>query len=553
MLVRVSIVCIQVIFVTWCAAQQTPATYSVEGTVENSLTHQPIARALVESNNGGAVLTDGDGHFELQLPAGTIQFAVRRPGYQAGGSGESGSRRLVAVGPSAPPLTLYLTPAASITGHIVLSSGDEASEFHLQFYRRGVMEGHSRWMQQGGTETGSDGAFRLVSLDAPASYVLCSMPDPDRLRNTLRAAADFGYPGVCYPGGTDFASAAAAPLRLVPGQQAQLEISLTRQPFYPVSISVASAEHSAPQVFDYSGRPAGFAMRSRNQGGSYEVSLPNGRYYAEVQTWEPTHLYGRLDFTVAGAPLSGLTLVPAPARTIAVEVHTEFTANPDRGSDGSIQLGILQVGGRPVADVQPNINLNWTAADKPLDGTIGANLRRSENSSSDLYETDAPPQGSYWIEALPRFNSYVSSITSGGTDLLREPLTIGPGSSGAPIEITLRNDTGQLECATKAPGGLVSGDNSVAEDAPPAFVYALPQFPSQQRIYQSVAQIQSSLSLPPGKYLVVAFDQAHEIDLDDPEEISRLTAHGQTVTIVPGATTQVQLDPIPVAEEAASQ
>src|SRR5689334_18031778 len=42
---------------------------TVHGTVVNSVTHAPIARALVYSlDNRFAMLTDGSGHFEFALP-----------------------------------------------------------------------------------------------------------------------------------------------------------------------------------------------------------------------------------------------------------------------------------------------------------------------------------------------------------------------------------------------------------------------------------------------------------------------------------------------------
>jgi hypothetical protein len=50
-------------------AQNNPATYPVRGVVMNSLTHEPIARALVEAQGDGT-LTDGNGRFELNLAAG---------------------------------------------------------------------------------------------------------------------------------------------------------------------------------------------------------------------------------------------------------------------------------------------------------------------------------------------------------------------------------------------------------------------------------------------------------------------------------------------------
>jgi hypothetical protein len=63
-----------------CVAQTTPAMFTVSGVVKNSLTGQPIPRALVNAQTD-AVLTDSEGRFELRLQEGGAWLQVRRPGY----------------------------------------------------------------------------------------------------------------------------------------------------------------------------------------------------------------------------------------------------------------------------------------------------------------------------------------------------------------------------------------------------------------------------------------------------------------------------------------
>jgi hypothetical protein len=553
-LVAASIFCAQANLAAPCAAQETPATYPVAGVVENSLTREPIARALVESNQD-AVLTDSNGHFELHLPLGVARITVRRPGYEGGTFGVRETMHIVKVSPNTSPLTFYLTPSAGITGHVALSSGDDASGLQFMLYRKRIVDGRSRWMQEGNEVTRSDGALRFPSLEASASYVLCSTPSPDHMRTIGPNAPASGYPAACYPGGADLASAMASPLRLAPGQQAQMEISLAQQPFYPVTISVAgsTARPGVPQVFDRSARPMSFAMRS-DQNGSFELPLPNGSYYAEVRSWGPSESsYASRDFTVSGAPVS-LSLVPTPTRRITVEVHTEFTVSPDRGPSPAIHMGPVVRGDR---SSEPPVNLNLIPANKPLAGTFGVNLRPPQGSSdSNLYEMDAPEPGTYWIEAS-RYDSYVSSITSGATDLLREPLVISAGSGAQPIEITLRNDVGWLKLSAATPPAATSADSSGAGDLSPVSFYCIPLSPNQKHLYQAAVQAPfqetTSLPLPPGSYLILAFEKEHEIDLDDPDAMSRLAAQGRTVTIQPSATTEIQMDPISTGEQEASQ
>ena len=540
------------ILIAQSSAQEPSATFPVDGVVENSVTHQPIARALVEYAQY-AVLTDSEGRFELHLPTGTAQVSVRRPGFGGGEGSQREAQHSVHMAAKMPPLTFYLTPSASITGHVTLSTGDEAEGLQFTLYRKTMVDGHSQWMQTGNAIAGSDGVFRLLSLEAPASYALCSSPFPDGTGLTAPGATLAGYGGGCYPGGVDLAAAIAAPLTLSPGQQADVEINLAKQWFYPVSIAVSNArENVSFQVFDRDGPRAGINYRAIGDHAGYEVDLPNGSYYAEARVWGKQQLYGRVDFTVSGAPVTGLTLNPSPVQPIAVEIHKEFTISPKGASGLAIDNGIN-------AD-NAGIDLSMVPVDKPLDGPIRMGLRPIEDSTGNFrYGFDAPSPGAYQLQ-VDGYGAYASSITSGGTDLLREPLTIGAGKSAAPIEVTLRNDMGGLDCTAKSSPTGTAGDAAGEAEPSPVFVYAIPRSSGLQRIYRTMAGFGGNqtlgrpfaLPLPPGEYLVVASKRDLAIDLDDPDQMSRIAAEGQTVNIQPGATTEVQVDPIDGGKEEAN-
>jgi hypothetical protein len=366
-----------------------------------------------------------------------------------------------------------------------------------------------------------------------------------------------GYPAACYPGGFDLNTAIAAPLALSPGQQAQLEISLTRQPFYPVAISVAGSGPHSLMIFDRAGRPANAGMRSRNQAGIYEFNLPNGSYYAETRAFGNPPLYARVDFTVAGGPVSGVTLVPAPVAPIAFEVHEEFTANPAPAFGGSgiiSQIGGGSYGGGLSGDQSP-VQISFDPVDRPLDGNVGGNIRR-DPGSADTFLMDPPRQGAYMLDVRAiGAQIYAASVTSGSTDLLREPLIVGPGGSVHPIQIVLRNDTGFLACTSKADPASTPDQSAMQSSLIP--VVAIPIGAAPRQIYPSYARDASfpmpPFPLPPGKYLVLAFKKEREIDLDDVDAMSRLAAQGQTVTIQPGATLNLQVDPIRDGDEEQAQ
>ena len=109
-----------------------------------------------------------------------------------------------------------------------------------------------RWEQWGWPRPTAAGIFSFLELDAPASYVFCNNPSPDDAR-----AVTYGYPVDCFPGGP-ISRRSAAPLTLSPGQQAELDIALTRQRFYRVSIATANLRQGQGASIEIhgQGRPA---------------------------------------------------------------------------------------------------------------------------------------------------------------------------------------------------------------------------------------------------------------------------------------------------------
>ncbi len=533
-----------------CAAQDARPTFAVPGIVENSITHQPISRALVETGTD-AVLTDSEGRFELHLPAGMSDLIVRRPGYQGDTPFNRGSPRQINVAEGMAPVTITLTPDVILTGQVTLPGGDDSAGIELVLYGRRVFNGHSHWSQMGNANTGSDGTFQMQL--SPGSYVLCATPSLDRTPESRQAEIVWGYAPACYPGGTDLATAIAAPLRVSAGQQAQLEISFERQPFYPVSVSMPIGKGNdsvTPQMFDRSGRSVGFAARRDQQSQNILYYLPNGSYYAEARSrgsaGDSTMLYGRSDFTVAGGPVTGIVVAATPLPTIQVEVREDFTASlvHEQGASGIVNGD------------QPPVQIGLTLVDRPFDGDMGVQLKRV-GSTGDLYEMIPPGQGTYRLNIQSFGPYYASSVISGVADLLQEPLVIGPGNTAEPIEITLRNDMGLLECTAKTTPSDPSTSSSTTPELRTIFISAISLGSGQHRVYRGVAHLpngaKAPLFLPPGNYLVLAFEEDHEIDLDDADALSRLSSRGQTVTIQPSATVDLQVDPIRSADEGTGQ
>jgi len=526
--------------------------FPVRGVVLDSLSREPIPRALVQ-NDLGAELTDGEGRFELNLPNGMLPIMLRRPGYNSRGQDQL---HLVNVGPNTPELTFYLTPQASITGHVTLATGEPAEGITFLAYRKAIVEGRERWEVGSSASSNSEGTFRMANLAAPGLWVLCSVPAQEhpalRAAGTLTpVASTVGYPSVCYPGPIP-ASGELAPanaLVLAPGQQAEAEITLTRQPFYRVAIAIPNAT-GVPgvgvDIRDPSGRTLEFSAEWNAKTGLVEVYLPSGQYYAEARSQGQPAGYGRLDFRVGAAPLTGLSMTLLPSRPIPVEVHKDFTAAANNNPESFY--------GRSVrGQDSPGLNITLIAADSAISDMAGGGLSQPPGSGDpNLFMLDNAVPGRYWVLTYP-YEGYVSSITSGGSDLSRQPLIVGPGNSTAPIQITLRNNTGQIQCTVNTTGATETATAATASSATtaapgevkPIFLYAIPTTQTSSQIPQTQGQGTQAITfanLAPGTYRVVAYDRSQQINLSDPQQLAEIASRGQTVTVSPGSTASIQLD-----------
>ncbi len=516
--------------------------YVVRGTVLNSQSHQPIARALVNAQEDAA-LTDNDGRFELNLPAGTMQFNIRRPGYSA----QRSLTHVVQVGANMPELTFYLTPEAMITGQVTLSTADGADGIRIMAYRKRFINGRDQWTMAGLATTNSEGAYRIARLQ-PGTYLLYTEPARDRDGLPATGATVYGYPAVYYPGVTDMS--AAGLLTLTAGQHAQADFALTREPFYSVTATVANREQTRGmnfQVLDRTGRTLGLPVHWNAQQGTAQVNVPNGSYLLETRAngvqaygrgvFGQGQSYGRTEFTVAGAPVTGLSLSILPLHAVPVVVRKIFTSTTNTGVSADGQ-------GSEGGAVSAGLNLSLVPAEEFFGPGAGSGLRPGEGGT---YEIENVSPGKYWVEVTP-FQGYISSITSGGVDLAREPLVVGPGSTSAPIEITLRDDAGSIT------GQIMNGQTSSATESngQPAvgeqqrvFVYAIPLFATAGQVSQITAQSSGQFTignLAPGSYRVVAFDSLQEIDFHTPQGLAKYAAVGQVVTVEASAAANVQLE-----------
>jgi len=518
----------------------------VRGTVINAVTHEPIARALVHSpDNRYATLTDGEGHFEFTLPklggesgngafstlnAGSLgRLMARKPGFLD----DSGERGPVELFPGK-EVTLSLMPEGVIKGRITFSAAEPASGVTVEIVFRQVMDGMPRWMPRNAARTNSNGEFRFFDLQ-PGSYKLLTREWMDNDPVTATPGGQlYGFPPVYYASAADFASASTIPLAA--GQTFHADLSLARQPYYPVKIPVANEEgglHGLSVTVSPLGQHGpGYSLGYDPRKHTIEGSLPNGKYLVQGSIFSQQSATGEVTISVAGGPTEGPTMVLAPTNLIPVNVKEEFTSN-----DGS-RSGSWSGGKHTFALRGPRLDIDVSA--DPVDEFGqggGGSIREPTRPNDDSLVLEKLAPGRYWLR-LHASRGYVASASMGGVDLLHEPLVVVPGSS-TPIDITMRDDNAELE------GSLVGVSATSGDSTPRAHIYCIPLPDSPGQFLDVSPSPDGSFDyrmVAPGAYRVIAFGSPQPaLPYRDSEAMKLYETKGQVVQFAPGQKVTLQL------------
>jgi hypothetical protein len=539
------------------------ATAALHGVVRNAVTDAGVPRALVriEGDVETGALTDGDGRFEIDgVPPGPQAVDVSRPGFfnpAFGGSSEApsgvtGPPHTVLVAAGMPDVIFTLAPTCVIEGRIDLSTGDPAEGIEVGLERRVVANGRAAWQPGGFTRTRSDGSYRFGGL-ADGQYVVYTTPAFDGEPFTTvvasgkaAAAQRWGYASVYYPDARSPAGATAVPVSN--GSDAQVNFTLTREPFQTVSValppgSARNPAQYAAELTDGAGHALPYPAQYDSSAHTFQAALPDGTYTmlitAAPQPIETVNqsgpdgsggiLAGEADFTVAGRPIAGLRTSLAPIASSPVQVsviHGEAAS----GADGSARVVVML---SPASG-----SLGGPAGGQP-GGVIGGALMGQFATGS----ADGPLQSSYMAPGQYWAHTFIagrglceSSFTASGASLGSEPLTVGPSGQTASLQLTLRDDCAEL--ALSLPENLME---TGAGEEKFYTVYVVPDFDFTWDVTPEVLRPSSGgrLTVPaltPGSYHVYLFAGEANLAYHDPAALAALPNPGQAVTLSPGAT-----------------
>ena len=532
-------------------------TDRINAVVVSSMDGKPVARVLVTSpDRRMAAITDYEGRFSFDLrrpvpsqaDPGTGQsfsmgligkqttialpFILRKPGYVDGNI----ILRLPAVKPdgSDPTQQVKIVPAGLITGHVYADSGDLPQGFFVQLRHKNVFNGEANWTATLTAQVNSRGEFRFANL-VPGDYKLLAPASVQD--NNLPGHSPDSVPGflpIFYPNADSFD--AATVLRIGPGESATGNLTLRHAPFYSVTIPVANLADGAGFYANLLPDIAGLSI-GHDRAGAHGY-LPDGDYQmllissdaAPPQGYVPSGFLKQeiasVHVEVDGKPIHTAPAAFHPGLELPVVVHRDFsTAKPAEFPDPQNQASV------------------WIGLQPLEPGAPGPEVPTIPRSGDDDIRVMNLSEGLFRVDVTARFG-YVASLTSGSTDLLREPLRVLSGSEPRPIEITLRDDYASLNGSL-----LLDPTTQPLTDNQPVFILCIQlDRPQAQPINFATQQMQFPMpNLPPGHYLLLASRQqlVQTIEYRDEDVLRGLLSKGATITLSPNQKADIQIPLMP--------
>ena len=517
-------------------------TYTVRGTVVNSVTGEGVGGALVQIYGARqrSMLTGADGKFQFEgLSNGGFPLTVRKPGYFSTEEIRRQSAQPVYVRPEEErPVTLKLIPEGVLYGRITGDNGEPVEYMPVQIIFERVENGKRTRDNSRTVRTDEQGEFRQAEL-LPGKYFVFVGPSswPVAFPARLSQSGARGYPGVYYPGVPDLFSATA--IDMTAGKQAEINLSVSSQPFYRISGTLSGygpGQGVNFQIVSASGQSIGAGVEFDEARGTFRSSwVPAGVCTITVESQDANtgrQSYGSQRLNVT-SDMGGVHLALLPSAVIPVNIRLEATAPEPVVGPGEIFPSGRGHQMRAVQNSPARVVLTPQQH-------LFAQQQQYSNSVTD--EDSAPairnvPPGVYSVEINPSGPYYVLSARSGSANLLQQSLTVAPGGSNQPIDVVLRDDFASLE-------GSLSGRESQVTTVIIMAANSIAKTMQTRNVTVMGTGVSSSFQIPqvaPGEYKILAVEGADEIEYDNPEVMSKYLSKARDISLLPNQKAKVEL------------
>jgi hypothetical protein len=471
---------------------------------------------------------------------GTFQINAHKPGYFSIEELRRTGALPVFVRPEDErPVTLKLVPEGVVSGRITGDAGEPVGYMPVQIIFEHVENGRSTRENSRTVRTDEEGEFRQAEL-LPGKYFVFVGPSswPVLFPARLSQGGARGYPGVFYPGVPDLTSATA--VEITPGKHAEINLSLSSQPFYRIggTLSGYGPDQGVNfQMVSASGQPIGAGVDFDQARGTFRSSwVPAGvcTITAESQdakTSQQSYASHRLNIT---SDLGGVHLVLLPSAVIPVNIRLEATHSE---SQVNTTTQFFSPGARNQMRMQ-----QYSPARVVLTPQQHLYMQQQQYSESSTEEDPAPairnvPPGVYSVEVSPNGLYYVQSARAGTVNLLEQSLTVTSGGSNQPIDIVLRDDFASVE-------GSLSGRESQVTTVIMIAANSIPNPMQRRNLTVMGTGSLSSFQIPqlaPGEYKILAVEGTNDIEYDDPDVLSKYLSKARDVSLVPNQKAKVDL------------
>lgn len=518
----------------------TPAvTYKVAGTVVNGVTGAPLTQArisLVDVRTRKSVvrqLTSDGGRFEfLGLPAGKYSLDGSKGGYiSASYEQHEQFSTAIVTGPDlkTDELVLRLNPVAVISGHVMDENGDPVRHAQVTLFmedHRGGMNRVNRLLMSNSDDLGYFDFSNLipgtyfVSISATPWYAVHTASKPagkDDGYSGVPTSLDAAYPTTYYSSATEAAD--ATPIVVKAGDHSQIDVQLNPVPALHILFRVGEGKENGfwspqlqKQVFDWV-EPAPTGGVVSVEPGVFElVGVAPGRYSVRTNTGTSGEMPQESEMNLS---------------------RDREELDTSRGEPlSNLKINFKTAGGEAL----PNrlVIFLQDRRRRIVAGTVVNHLGEAD------FEGVAP--GKYGIFCNTQGKAYAVTRTESATlHAAGHDVTL---AAGAQQELTAWLTAGvvKVEGVVQKAGKPIAG----------TMVVLIPKDTEAHREYfrRDQSDFDGTFSIAyilPGKYTVVAVEDAWGVEWLQPGVLSRYAQHGQELTIGPLMQGTVHLpDPVEV-------